>query len=164
MSNSFRPRMLRDAATLPTEPQAVVETFLAALTAADLETAAELLDEHVTWVNVGLPAIRGRARTMALMSGLSKPNRSFEVYLHAVATSGRTVLTERTDAIVIGRLRWQFWVTGRFDVHNGRIVLWRDSFDFVDTLRASLRGLAGMVLPALQPTAPQSPDVAPGRH
>lgn len=156
--------MLRDAATLPTEPQAVVETFLAALGAADLETAAELLDEHVTWVNVGLPTIRGRQRTMALLQSLGKPGRSFEVYLHAIATNGRTVLTERTDAIVIGRLRFQIWVTGRFDVHNGRIVLWRDTFDFSDSLRAMLRGVAGALIGALRPTAPQSPDVAPGRH
>jgi limonene-1,2-epoxide hydrolase len=156
--------MLRDAATLPTEPQAVVETFLAALAAADLDTAAELLDEHVTWVNVGLPTVRGRQRTMALMQSLGKPGRAFEVYLHAIASNGRTVLTERTDAIVLGRLRFQIWVTGRFDVHNGRIVLWRDSFDFADSLRAMLRGVAGALIAPLRPPAPQSPDVAPGRH
>ena len=164
MSSSFRPRMLRDATALPTEPQAVVETFLAALAAADFETAGELLDEHVTWVNVGLPTVRGRARTMALMQPLGKPGRAFEVYLHAIAANGRTVLTERTDAVVAGRLRFQIWVNGRFDVHNGRIVVWRDSFDFADSLRAVLRGVAGALVPKLQPPAPQSPDVAPGRH
>jgi limonene-1,2-epoxide hydrolase len=156
--------MLRDAAALPTEPQAVVETFLAALAAADLETAADLLDEHVTYVNVGLPAIRGRHRTMAFLTPLSKPNRTFEVYLHSVATNGRTVLTERTDALLLGPVRMQFWVSGRFDVHNGRIVLWRDSYDYLDMLRALLRGAIGAIVPAIRPAAPQSPDVAPGRH
>lgn len=157
--------MLRDAAAAPpTDPQAVVETFLAALVSGDFDTAAELLDEHVTWVNVGLPTVHGRQRVIALLRPLGKPGRSFEVYLHATAANGRTVLTERTDAIMLGRLRFQLWVCGRFDVHNGRIVLWRDSFDFADSLRALLRGVAGAVAPQLRPPAPQSPDVAPGRH
>jgi limonene-1,2-epoxide hydrolase len=164
MSSSFRPRILRDAATLPTEPQAVVETFLAALAAGDIDTAGELLDDHVTWSNVGLPTIRGRARALALLRPLEKPGRTLEVYLHAVATNGRTVLTDRTDAFELGRLRIQIWVNGHFNVHNGRIVMWRDSFDYLDTFRAVVRGLAGAVLPQLRPAAPQSPDVAPGRH
>jgi limonene-1,2-epoxide hydrolase len=165
MSGSFRPRLLRDAAAaLPTEPQAVVETFLAALCAGDFDTAAELLDEHAVWINVGLPTVRGRDRMLALLRPLGRPGRSFEVYLHAIAVNGRTVLTDRTDAVVLGPLRFQIWVAGRFDVHHGRIVLWRDSFDLVDSLRALVRGVAGIVVPALRPPAPQSPDVAPGRH
>jgi limonene-1,2-epoxide hydrolase len=156
--------MLRDAAALPTEPQAVVETFLAAVAAGNLETAAELLDEHVAYTNVGLPTIRGRHRAVAFLAPLRKPSRGFEVYLHAVATNGRTVLTERTDVLVFGPVRMQFWVTGRFDVHNGRIVLWRDSYDYFDMLRAVVRGAVGALVPAARPAAPQSPDVAPGRH
>jgi limonene-1,2-epoxide hydrolase len=101
---------------------------------------------------------------MAFLRPLGKPGRSFEVYLHAIATNGRTVLTDRTDAIVLGPLRFQIWVAGRFDVHNGHIVLWRDSFDYADVLRALVRGVVGVVLPAARPPAPQSPDVAPGRH
>jgi limonene-1,2-epoxide hydrolase len=164
MTGSFRPRILRDAAALPTEPQPVVETFLAALSAGDFDTAGELLDEHVTWINVGLPTVRGRTRTLGAFRPLSRPGRGFEVYLHAIAANGRTVLTERTDAVVLGPLRFQIWVAGRFDVHNGRVVLWRDSFDFADSLRALARGLLGVVVPPLRPPAPQSPDVAPGRH
>jgi limonene-1,2-epoxide hydrolase len=163
-SASFRPRILRDAATLPTEPQAVVETFLAALAAGDVDTAAELLDDHVAWSNVGLPTVRGRARTMALLRPLARPGLAFEVYLHAIAANGRTVLTDRTDAFQVGRLRIQVWVNGHFDVHEGRIVTWRDSFDYLDALRAFVRGLAGAVVAQLRPAAPQSPDVAPGRH
>jgi limonene-1,2-epoxide hydrolase len=55
-------------------------------------------------------------------------------------------------------------VTGRFDVADGRITLWRDYFDYQDTFRAFLRGLVGVVLPAVRPAAPGSPAVAPGRH
>jgi limonene-1,2-epoxide hydrolase len=47
-------------------------------------------------------------------------------------------------------------------VHDGRITLWRDSFDFVDVARSIVRGLVGIVLPAFRP-APPGPEDAPGR-
>ena len=52
---------------------------------------------------------------------------------------------------------------GRFDVHDGKISLWRDAFDFVDIARASVRGLAGMAIPSLRPKAPTGKGSAPGR-
>ena len=164
MNGSFRPRVLHDAAVLYSDPQAVVEAFLGALVAGDLDTAADLLDEEVTYVNVGLPALRGRRRAIGFLRPLARPRVGFEVYLHAIATNGPTVLTERTDVLVFGPCRMQFWVAGRFDVQDGRITLWRDSFDYLDTFRAFVRGLLGVLIPALRPTAPGSPDIAPGRH
>jgi len=62
------------------------------------------------------------------------------------------VLNERTDAIVLGPLRLQFWVCGVFEVHDGQITLWRDYFDFYDFTKAILRGIAGTVVPALRPS------------
>jgi limonene-1,2-epoxide hydrolase len=38
-------------------------------------------------------------------------------------------MTERTDSIIIGRFRAEFWVCGVFEVHDGKITLWRDYFD-----------------------------------
>jgi len=129
-----------------------------------LDAAADLLDERVRYVNVGLPAIRGRRRTIEVLRPLGRRGLGFEVYLHGVAANGSTVLTDRTDVLVLGPVRWQFWVAGRFDVQDGRITLWRDSFDYLDTLRGFARGVAGAVLPPLRPRAPGSPDVQPGRH
>ncbi|MBX3284347.1 MAG: nuclear transport factor 2 family protein [Actinobacteria bacterium] len=146
-----------------TDPQAVVEAFLHALAASDVEGAAALLADDVRYVNVGLPTVRGRARVAKVLGGLAKPSTSFEVYLHAISADGPVVLTERTDVLVFGSLRAQFWVCGRFDVRDGRIELWRDAFDFVDITRAFLRGLAGMVLPGVRPPAPSSADDPPGR-
>jgi limonene-1,2-epoxide hydrolase len=163
MTGSFRPRILHDAAVRPTEPQAVVEAFLAALAAPDFATASALLDEHVTFINVGLPTVHGRRTTLKVLGGLNG-TISFEVYLHAIAANGATVLTERTDVLCYGPLRMQMWVDGHFEVHDGQITFWRESFDYVDTLRAFGRAIAGAVIPALRPSAPGSPDVAPGRH
>jgi limonene-1,2-epoxide hydrolase len=161
---AFTPRILHDAAIRPTEPQAVVETFLAALAANDVDDAADLMDERITYVNVGMPPIRGRRRAIAVLRPLARPHASFEVYLHAIAVNGGTVLTDRTDVLTYKRLRLQFWVTGRFEVRDGRITLWRDSFDYVDLFRSFVRGVAGVVVPSLRPAAPPNADVQPGRH
>jgi limonene-1,2-epoxide hydrolase len=151
-----------DAADLA-DPQTVVEAFLAALAASDIETATALIDDDIVYANVGLPTVRGREEMDRVFALLGRRGVGFEVYLHAVSADGPVVLTERTDAIVTGPMRTQFWVWGRFEVHDGRITLWRDSFDFVDVLRGTLRGLVGAVVPGVRPAPPSGPAVAPGR-
>jgi limonene-1,2-epoxide hydrolase len=145
-----------------TDPQTVVVDFLDALAASELDPAMDLLAEDVEYVNVGLPAVHGRRRVAAAFRGLRRPAVSFEVCVHAIAVHGTTVLTERTDVIAVGPFRTQFWVWGRFEVHDGRITLWRDSFDVVDITRATVRGLVGIVVPGTRPTLP-APTDAPGR-
>ena len=157
------PTPAADAATPLTEPQAVVEAFLAALADSDLDAALELVDDDLVYVNVGLPTIRGRKALAKAFAVMERPTIGFEAYLHAITAEGPIVLTERTDVIVWGRFRAQFWVCGRFDVHDGKITLWRDAFDFVDILRGNVRGLLGIAVPALSPKAPTSRDAAPGR-
>ena len=147
----------------PTDPQEVAEAFLAALAESDLEGALELVDEDLVYTNVGLPTIHGRHRLAKAFAVLERPEAGFEVYLHAITAEDAVVLTERTDIIVWGPLRAQFWVCGRFDVHDGKITLWRDAFDFVDILRGVARGLVGIVLPSVRPQAPRTLDDPPGR-
>ena len=45
--------------------------------------------------------------------------------------------------MVLGPLRLQFWVCGVFEVHDGRITLWRDYFDFFDFVQGAVRGSWG---------------------
>ena len=129
----------------------IVESFLYALQAVDLDTADSLLDDNLVYENVGLPTIRGRARAIKLFRSM-EGRGGFEVKFHRVAADGAAVLTERTDALVIGPVRLQFWVCGVFEVHDGRITLWRDYFDMFDMVKATVRGLIGAAIPALRPT------------
>jgi limonene-1,2-epoxide hydrolase len=162
MPNGLLPSAAPDD-ELVTDPQAVTEAFLEALVASKLDRAMALLDEDVVYVNVGLPTIRTRRKVQQAFRRLEGPTIGFEAYLHAISADGPVVLTERTDVITIGPFRSQFWVTGRFDVHDGQITLWRDSFDFVDVTRAMLRGLVGIAIPSLRPKPPTSLTAAPGR-
>ncbi len=150
--------------TTPTDPRAVVEAFLDALADPDLERAAELLADDVVYSNMGLPTLHGRDRVVRALSIMDRPRASFEVYVHAIAVNDGTVLTERTDVLAYGRFRAQFWVSGRFDVQDGMISLWRDAFDFVDISRAAVRGLLALAVPRATPSRPVWPGAVPGRH
>jgi len=128
-----------------------VEAFLHALADEDFDSAAAALANDLVYQNVGFPTIYGRERAMKLFRRMAGRAR-FEVKIHRIAADGAAVLTERTDALIFGPLRLQFWVCGVFEVHDGQITLWRDYFDFYDMLKATVRGLAALALPSLKAT------------
>jgi limonene-1,2-epoxide hydrolase len=128
-----------------------VETFLYAMQDEDFDTVEEAMADNIEWQNVGLPTIRGRHRIMKLFRR-GEGRFGFEVKIHRIAAEGNAVLTERTDALIIGPLRIQFWVCGVFEVHSGRVTLWRDYFDMFDFTKATLRGVAATVFPSLRQT------------
>ena len=129
----------------PIEPTAVVRAFLAALERLDVDAAVALLDADIVYENVSLPTFHGRAATERVLRQLERRASGFEATCHRIAGSGTTVLTERTDAIVVGRFRMAFWVCGRFEVVDGRITHWRDYFDWAATTAATVVGLGRAV-------------------
>ncbi|PRC42669.1 limonene-1,2-epoxide hydrolase [Mycobacterium sp. ITM-2017-0098] len=149
---------------LPTATTAIarnadtVQKFLFALADEDFDTFESLAAPELIWQNVGLPSIRGRRRILKLLRG-GEGKFGFAVKFHRVVGSdeqpgaGGTVLTERTDAIILGPVRLQFWVCGVFEINeDGQITLWRDYFDLFDFMvKAPLRALAGAVVPSLNP-------------
>jgi limonene-1,2-epoxide hydrolase len=144
-------------------PVAVVQEFLDALARPDLDAAMALVDDSVEYTNVSLPAMHGPARVRRFLAGIEEPGGGFGVTLHAIAADGSTVLTERTDLLVIRGVHVQIWVCGRFEVADGRITVWRDYFDWVDIARAAVRGIVGRFRPSLVPSMPAPGDDAPGR-
>jgi limonene-1,2-epoxide hydrolase len=128
-----------------------VEVLLTALENQDPDGAGAVLDDNLVYQNVGFPTIRGRARAMKLFRAM-EGRVGFEVKIHRIAVNGSSVLTERTDVLVFGPLRLQFWVCGVFEVSGGRITLWRDYFDMWDMTKALVRGVAGIAVPAVRPS------------
>jgi limonene-1,2-epoxide hydrolase len=134
-------------------PARIVTAFLYALRDKDWDTFASAMDDNILYHNVGTPVIKGRYRTVKFLRRMfDRPGAGFEVKIHRIAVAGTSVLTERTDVMVFGPFRMHFWVCGVFEVRNGEITLWRDYFDIFDMLKATVRGLAGMVVPSLKPT------------
>lgn len=131
----------------------VVESFLyAVMRDKNFDVAGELLADDVVYENVGYPTMRGAERILKTFrsSAARVPFISWDVEFHRIASEGAVVLNERTDSLIVGRFRAHFWVCGVFEVHNGRITLWRDYFDVLDMIKGTIRGLAGMAIPALR--------------
>lgn len=118
----------------------VVRDFLGALERLDIDAAVDLLAPDVVYQNVPFPPARGRAAVEKQLRWLARYGSGFEVSYDNVAAEGAIVLTERTDVLVFGRLKAAFWVCGTFEVHDGRITLWRDRFDMVDVALSFVRG------------------------
>lgn len=128
------------------EPEEVVHQFLDRLSAGDTSAALALVDEHITYTNVGFPTVRGRRRTAFVLEQLERPGMGFGVTVVNSAAAGAVVLTERVDELRIGKLRARFWVCGRFEVRSGRITVWRDYFDLFDMTKAFVRGAGALVV------------------
>jgi limonene-1,2-epoxide hydrolase len=127
-----------------------VRSFLVALQDDRLDDALALLDRDVLYINVSLPSVRGRGRVERLFRpAFERFHAGFRVHFHTIAADGDTVLTERTDELVVGPVRQRIWVYGHFEVHNGQITVWRDSFDWLDVLVGFVRGIGGAILPSL---------------
>jgi limonene-1,2-epoxide hydrolase len=118
----------------------VVLAFLGALEREDLDAALDLLDDEIVYQNVPLPAARGKRAVAKQLGSLDRDGIGFEVEFLNVAANGPIVLTERTDVISIGPVRGEFWVCGTFEVRDGRIVVWRDRFDYLDFFSSFVRG------------------------
>jgi limonene-1,2-epoxide hydrolase len=124
----------------------VVEAFLRSLERLDIEAAVALLDPAVEYQNVPLPAARGIDAVEKQLRLLARYGKGFEAVEHNIAANGPVVLTERTDILSIGPIDAAFWVCGTFEVRDGKIILWRDRFDFVDFLLSWVRGALKAVL------------------
>ena len=133
--------------------ETVVETFLpAALRDRDFDLVSSLLADDVVYENVGYPTFRGAQPIVKAFRKMESrmPMVNWDVEIHRIASSGASVMTERTDSVIIGRFRADFWVCGVFDVHDGKITLWRDYFDVMDLVKGTIRGLLALALPSMR--------------
>jgi limonene-1,2-epoxide hydrolase len=131
-----------------TTPIQIVESFLFAVRDENYDAIRAALDDDVVWHNVGMLKIRGADRAVNTHRRFSA---GFDVKIHRIAAEGTSVLTERTDVMLYGPLRIQHWVCGVFEVRDGRITLCREYFDFLDIVKATVRGLIAMAVPSLKP-------------
>jgi limonene-1,2-epoxide hydrolase len=129
------------------DPKATVTAFLGALERLDVDAALSLVSDDVVYQNVPLPPARGIAAVDRQLRWMATHATGFEARIHHLAADGPIVLTERTDVLRAGSWEAEFWVCGTFEVREGRVVLWRDYFDWTTFLTASARG-AGNVLMA----------------
>jgi limonene-1,2-epoxide hydrolase len=111
----------------------VVRSFLKALEAQDLDHALTYVSDAVEFQMMPLPPLRGPEGLRRVLGPMFKAS-GVEARINKIAANGPTVLTERTDAVLIGPVRIPFQVCGTFEVRDDQIVLWRDTFDWTSGL------------------------------
>ncbi len=82
---------------------ATVESFLRAVCDDDFDAVAALSERNLVWQNVGLPTLRGRDRIVRFMRA-GEGRLVIDMKIHRIAADGDTVLVERTDAWIVGRV------------------------------------------------------------
>ena len=117
-------------------PLETVNAFLAAAAARDYDAALPLLAEDVEYQNMMLPAVHGRAAVKDTLEGLLGLCTGSEWVVHRQLADGDTVMNERTDRFELHGSWVDLPVMGVFEVHDGRIRLWRDYFDLQTVMQA----------------------------
>ncbi|QBS41217.1 limonene-1,2-epoxide hydrolase family protein [Nocardia sp. CS682] len=117
-----------------------VREFLSALELGAVDEALELLHPDVVWKNTSLPDVGG-GLARKILRNLNRDPFGFEVDVHHIAADGNIVLTDRTDFLQFGPLKIGFWVTGTFELRDGRIILWHDHFSWENLLRGTAVGV-----------------------
>lgn len=123
-----------------------VREFFTALELGAVSEALELVHPDIVWKNTSLPDVRGYDRVAKLLRGLNREQFGFAADMHHIAAQGDIVLTDRTDVLRFGPVRISFWVTGTFELRDGRIILWHDHFSWENFLRGTVVGLVRTVL------------------
>lgn len=145
-----QPSAVGSSATTPAE---VVEAFLyAVMRDKDFDAARELMADDIVFRNVGYTTMHGAERIEGTFRAMAArlPFLNWDVVNHQIVSGGTTVLTERTDSLIVGRFRADFWACGTFEVRDGKVALWRDHFDLLDILKGTIRGLVALAIPSLQ--------------
>lgn len=118
------------------QPIDVVRAFLAAMEQLDYDSALALVSEDCEYANIPMATVRGPAAIRSVLEPFFAPTleNRFEV-LRAAAT-GPVVFLERLDRHRL-QDRWvDLPVTGVWEVHDGKITVWRDYFDAATLLSA----------------------------
>lgn len=126
-----------------------VQAFFRALERSDVDAAIAMCSDDIVYQNVPFPADRGKAAVLRTLAGFGKVVDRFEVHVHNIASNGHVVLTERTDVLAKGRYEIAPWVCGTFEVHDGKITLWRDYFDLATITASTLTAVPRAIVRSL---------------
>lgn len=111
----------------------VVTAFIATIEMLDLEGALAFLADDVEYDNVPIGAVHGIDQVRATLGPFVGRFEEVDWPISRIASSGTAedglVFTERVDRFRTGTTWIELPVAGVFEVHDGRITLWRDYFD-----------------------------------
>jgi limonene-1,2-epoxide hydrolase len=106
-----------------------VTEFIHALERNDLDAATALVAEECEYDNVPMGKVFGPDGIRTLLAPMLGAATAIEWVVHREAAQGPYVFNERTDRFQMPFGWIEIPVVGVWEVHDGRITLWRDYFD-----------------------------------
>jgi limonene-1,2-epoxide hydrolase len=113
----------------PNSPTEVVQAFLDAFVAMDLDTALTFIADDCEYTNIPMGTVRGPAGVKEVLEPFSAPIHENEFIILRQATVGQVVFMERLDRHRLDHGWRELPVNSVFEVEDGRITVWRDYFD-----------------------------------
>ncbi len=112
-----------------TDPDAVVDAFLDAFVAMDLDTAVSYISDDCEYTNIPMGTVHGPSGVREVLEPFAAPIRENEILILRRSQSGPIVFMERLDRHRLDHGWRELPVNSVFEVHHGRITVWRDYFD-----------------------------------
>jgi limonene-1,2-epoxide hydrolase len=117
----------------------IVDEFMARIVRMDIDAACELVSDDVEYDNVPMGKVNGPDGIKGVLGQMVGTLDEVDWVIHRQVAAGSLVMNERTDRFGLNGKWMDLPVAGVFEVHDGRITLWRDYFDmttFTDQLTA----------------------------
>jgi limonene-1,2-epoxide hydrolase len=111
------------------EPIDVAEAFLVAFAAMDFDAALTFLSQEVEYTNIPLGTVHGHAGVREVLEPFFAPIHENEFLISRRAASGPVVFLERLDRHRLDHGWRELPVNSVFEVHDGKVTVWRDYFD-----------------------------------
>ena len=109
---------------------AIVEDFIAAFNANDLDKIMSFFAEDAIYHNIPMAPVEGLEAIRGVIQGFSGIAVEIDWITHNIAESADgSVLTERTERFLIGEKWVELPVMGTFVIRDGKLAQWRDYFD-----------------------------------
>ena len=124
------------------DPLTVVEAFLDAFEAMDFDAALPHLADDVEYTNIPMGTVRGPAGVRQVLEPFFAPIHENELLVLRKAANGPVVFLERLDRHRLDHGWRDLPVNSAFEVHDGRITVWRDYFDLASAAKIHDAGAA----------------------
>ena len=122
-------------------PLETVRAFLAAAERKDFDAAVQFVTPDCEYTNLPMGTVRGPQGIRQTLEPFFAPIEVNEFKVLRVAADGPVVFVERLDRHRAPQGWWELPVTGVFEVHGGRITVWREYFDML-TMQKGMSGPA----------------------
>lgn len=117
--------------TTAAAPIAVVEAFLEAFVAMDFDRALAHLADGVEYTNIPMGTVTGHAGVREVLEPFFAPIHENEFLITRRAANGPVVFLERLDRHRLDHGWRELPVNSVFEVHGGKVTVWRDYFDLL---------------------------------